>query len=165
MLGGLSVSWSGRSTEGLGGNGKVGADRYKSGLWKLQNLIKKLNQRHSGQQWLSGNCTFMFDIESISICDNGTPIQVTKIASNQVKVAIHQDDSRGVPNTISWWHEVVCGQIWQLCTPFFYIKLTALDLHCPTTPTSLIKIAHVITITDMDPHCPTTSARLTKFSW
>ena len=126
MLRGLSVSGSGRSTEGLGGNGKVGADHYtKSGLWKLQNLIKKLTQRHSGQQRLFGNCTFKFAIGSISIYDGGTPIQVTKIASDHVEVAINQDDhSRGVPNTIAWWHEVVCGQSWQLCTPFFYTKLT-----------------------------------------
>ena len=39
-------------------------------------------------------------------------IQVTEIAPDDVEVAmIHQDDIGGVPNTISWWHEVA-SPIW-----------------------------------------------------
>ena len=62
---------------------------------------------------MSGNCTFK-DIERIGIGDGGTPIQVAKISSSghvevAAEVAIHQDDSRPAPNTVSWWHEVVCG--------------------------------------------------------
>ena len=30
-----------------------------------------------------------------SICDGGTPVQITMIASDYVEVAIHLDDSRG----------------------------------------------------------------------
>ena len=33
-----------------------------------------------------------------------------KIASDYTEVAmIHQDNIRGAPNTVSWWHEVVRG--------------------------------------------------------
>ena len=59
---------------------------------------------------MSGNCAFN-DVERICICDGGTSIQVTKISSDHVEVAIHQDDSRSVPNAVSWWHEVVCGVV------------------------------------------------------
>ena len=41
LLEGLSVSWSGRSTEGLGGTGKFGADHYKSVLKKIK--IQRIN--------------------------------------------------------------------------------------------------------------------------
>ena len=61
---------------------------------------KKLTRRRSGQRRLSSNCTFK-DIERISICEGGSPIQVTKISSDYVEVAIDQDDSRGVKNTIT----------------------------------------------------------------
>jgi hypothetical protein len=74
-------------------------------LRKLQNSKEKHTQRRSGQRRLSGNCTFE-DVERISICGGGTSIQVTKIASDHVEVAIHQDDSRGAPDTICWWHEL-----------------------------------------------------------
>jgi hypothetical protein len=95
---GLSVSRSGRST---GGTGKAGADHYKSVL-EASNQNNKVTQRRSGQQRLSGNCTFKFDIERIGIRHGGTPIQVMMIASDDVEVAmIHQDNSRGAPNTIS----------------------------------------------------------------
>ena len=46
------------------------------------------------------------DIKRIGICDGGTLIQVTKIASDNVEVTIHQDDSSGAPKTVSWRHEV-----------------------------------------------------------
>ena len=62
---------------------------------------------------MSGTNSVSKDIEGISICDGGTTIQLTKIASDHVEVAIHQDDSRVAPNTISWWHEVV----WYSCCP------------------------------------------------
>ena len=55
-----------------------------------------------------GNCTFN-TIESIPICDGGTPIHVTKAALDHVEVAVHQDDCSGVPNTKqreSSWHRV-----------------------------------------------------------
>ena len=51
------------------------------------------------------NCTFK-NIERIKIRDIGTPIQVTKIASDNVEVAIHQDDICGAPKTVSRWHEI-----------------------------------------------------------
>ena len=59
----------------------------------------KLTQRRSGRQRLSRNlnCTFN-GVERIGICDCG--------ASDHVEVAIDQDDSRGIKNTVSW-HEVV----------------------------------------------------------
>ena len=71
---------------------------------------------------MSGNCIFK-DIEGIGICDGGTPIEVTKIASDDVEVAIHQDDSCGAPNTVSRWHEVVYGVDGVdgvVVTPFLY---------------------------------------------
>ena len=54
---------------------------------------------------LFGNC--IFSIESILICDGCTPIHVTKIALDHIEVAVHQEDSRGLPNTKqpeSSWH-------------------------------------------------------------
>ena len=77
---------------------------------EASNLNNKLTQRHIGQR-LSGNCTLK-DIERISIRDGG--------ASDHVEL----DDSRGAPNTISWWHEVVCGVL--VVLPRFYITLTAI---------------------------------------
>jgi hypothetical protein len=64
-------------------------------------------ERRSGRQRLFGNCTFKFDI----ICDGGTPIHVSKVALDhiEVQVAVHQDDSSGVPNTKqpeNSWHRV-----------------------------------------------------------
>ena len=47
---------------------------------------------------MSGDCAFK-EIERIHICDGG--------ASDDVEVANH-DDSRGAPNTVTWWHNVVC---------------------------------------------------------
>ena len=53
-----------------------------------------------------------FNIESISIftSDGGTPIHVTKVTLDHIEVAVHKDDSCGVPNTkqpeSSWWHPV-----------------------------------------------------------
>ena len=44
-----------------------------------------------------GNCTF--NIESIPVCDGGTPIHVTEVALDHIDVAVHHDDSSGVPNT------------------------------------------------------------------
>ena len=41
----------------------------------------------------------IFNVESIPICDGGTPIDVTKAAMDHSEVAIHQDDSSGAPNT------------------------------------------------------------------
>ena len=73
---------------------------------------------------MSGISTFKHDIERIGICD-GTPIQVTKIASDHVGVAIHhQDDSGGVPNTITWWHEIDCGIV---VVASLYLKPTAIS--------------------------------------
>ena len=66
----------------------------------------KLKQRRVGQR-LRGNCTFK-DTERISICDGG--------ASDHVEVT-NEENSRGAPNTISWWHEVVCGVV---VTPLLY---------------------------------------------
>ena len=56
---------------------------------------------------LFGNRTF--NIEGISICYVCTPIHVTKTALDHVEVAVHQDDSSGVPNAKqpeSLWHRV-----------------------------------------------------------
>ena len=65
------------------------------------------DERRSGRQLLFGNCTF--NIEGIPICDGGTPIRVTKAALDHIEVAVHQDNSSGVPNTNqpeSLWHRV-----------------------------------------------------------
>ena len=50
---------------------------------------------------VGGNCcsVTVFSIESIPICDGGTPIDVTKVALDHSEVAIHQGDSSGVANT------------------------------------------------------------------
>jgi hypothetical protein len=59
---------------------------------------------------LLSDCTFKLDIESISICDGGAPIYVTKVALDHIEVAVDQDDSSGVPNTNqpeSSWHRLV----------------------------------------------------------
>ena len=62
------------------------------------NDLTLVTERSSGRrQRLFGNCTF--NIESIPICDVGAPIHVTKAALDHIEVAIHQDDSSGVPNT------------------------------------------------------------------
>ena len=56
------------------------------------------DERCNGRrQLLSSNCTFI--IESISICDSGTLIVVTKVALVYMKVAVDQDDSSGVSNS------------------------------------------------------------------
>ena len=86
---------SGTSTEGLGATGKVGAD-HRSVL-EVSKLNNKLTQRRIGHR-LSDNCAFK-EIERISICDGGASDHV------RVEVASH-DDSRGVPNTISWRHDL-----------------------------------------------------------
>ena len=121
---------SATSTEGLGGTGKVGAD-HKSvpEAWKPNN---KVTQRRVGQR-LSGNCTFK-DIERISICDSG--------ASDDVEVA-NYDDSRSAPNTISSWHEVVCGIV---VTPFLY-KITTIWAGSPRIKTTVVSGTETI---DMD---------------
>ena len=54
-------------------------------------------RRNGRRQLLSSNCTFI--IESISICDSGTLIVVTKVALVYMKVAVDQDDSSGVSNS------------------------------------------------------------------
>ena len=43
-------------------------------------------------------------INKLATSDGGTPIQVTKISLDDVEVAIHHNESRGVPDTVSWWH-------------------------------------------------------------
>ena len=67
-------------------------------------------ERISGrQQRLFGSCTF--DIESIPICDGGTPVHMTKPTLDYIEVAVHQDDSSGVPNCKqpeTSWHRVCC---------------------------------------------------------
>ena len=53
------------------------------------------------------DCTF--NIESISICDGGASIHVTKVALDHIEVAVHEADSSGVPDTKqpeSSWHPV-----------------------------------------------------------
>ena len=65
------------------------------------------DERRGGRQLLFGNCTF--NIESILVCDGGTPIHVTEVALDHIDVAVHQDDSSFVPNTEqpeSSWHSV-----------------------------------------------------------
>ena len=55
------------------------------------------DERHSGRRlWF---CNGIFDVESIPICDGGTPIDVTKVALDHSEVAIHQGDTSGAPNT------------------------------------------------------------------
>ena len=71
--------------------------------------VGTVDERRSGWQMLFSNCTF--NIESIPVCDGGTPIHVTKVTLDhiEVQVAVHQDDSSGVPNTKqseSSWHRV-----------------------------------------------------------
>jgi hypothetical protein len=73
-------------------------------------VIATDDERRSGR-WLLlfGNCTF--NIESIPICDGGTPIHVTKAALDSIEVAVHHDDISGVPNLDtkqpeSSWHRV-----------------------------------------------------------
>ena len=48
---------------------------------------------------MGGDCNGIFNVESIPICDGGTPIDVTKAAMDHSEVAIHQDDSSGAPDT------------------------------------------------------------------
>ena len=40
-----------------------------------------------------------FSVESIPICDGGTPIDVAEVALDDSEVAVHQGDSSGAPNT------------------------------------------------------------------
>ena len=68
----------------------------------FQDLINDLtvvadDERDSGRRLWFGNG--IFNVESIPICDGGTPIDVTKAAMDHSEVAIHQDDSSGAPNT------------------------------------------------------------------
>ena len=66
----------------------------------LQDPIATPTGRCNGRQWLFGNCAFKIDIESIPICDGGgAPIDVTKVTLDHIEVAVHQNDSSGVPNT------------------------------------------------------------------
>jgi hypothetical protein len=63
----------------------------------------------------ASNCTF--NIESIPICDGGTPIHVTEVASDHIDIAVYQDDSSGVPNikqSESSWHRVSGAIVGQL---------------------------------------------------
>ena len=55
------------------------------------------DERRSGRQLLFGGGTF--NVESIPICDGGTPIDVTKVALDHSEVTIHQDDSSGASDT------------------------------------------------------------------
>ena len=67
-----------------------------------------LTGRCGGRQRLFGDCTFKFDVESISVCDGGAPIHVAKVTVDHIEVAVHQDDS-SMPNTKqpeSSWHRV-----------------------------------------------------------
>ena len=52
-------------------------------------------ERYSGRRLWFGNG--IFDVESIPICDGGTPIDVTKVALDHSEIAIHHDDSSGAP--------------------------------------------------------------------
>ena len=54
------------------------------------------NERRSGRRLLFDDG--IFNVESISIWDGGTPIYVTKVALDHSEVAIHQDYSGGTPN-------------------------------------------------------------------
>ena len=77
-------------------------------------LALRLNNQLTERQRRSpGNCTFDFDIKSISICDSGTPIHVAKVASDHIQVAgVHQDNS-GVLNTKQpegSWHNCRPGE-------------------------------------------------------
>ena len=76
-----------------------------------------ISGRRSRRQRLSDNCTLKFDIESIPICDGGTPIHVTKafLDPSNIKGAVHQVDSSGVPSNtkqpeISWHCH---GELWK----------------------------------------------------
>ena len=57
------------------------------------------------QLFCYGSCTFKIDIESIPICDGGTPIHVTKVALDYIEVAasFEHNDSSGVPNATKQW--------------------------------------------------------------
>ena len=55
------------------------------------------HERRSGRQLLFGNG--IFNVESIPICDGGTPIDVIKAALDHSEVAVYQGDSSGAPNT------------------------------------------------------------------
>ena len=55
------------------------------------------DERRSWRRLWFGDGTF--NVESIPICDVGTPIDVTKVSLDHSEVAIHQDDSSGVANT------------------------------------------------------------------
>ena len=64
----------------------------------FQNPINDLtvvadDERHSGRRLWFGNG--ISNVESIPICDGGTPIDVTKVALDHSEVAIHYDDSSG----------------------------------------------------------------------
>ena len=65
------------------------------------------DERRGGRELLFGNCAF--NIESIPVCDGGTPVHVTEVALDHINIAIHQDDSSCVPNRKqpeSSWHRV-----------------------------------------------------------
>ena len=51
------------------------------------------------RETVGGDCNGIFNVESIPICDGGTPIDVTKVALDHSEVAVHQGDSSGAPNT------------------------------------------------------------------
>ena len=53
------------------------------------------DERRSGRQLLFGKG--IFNVESIPICDGGTPIDVMKAALDHSEVAIHYDDISGAP--------------------------------------------------------------------
>ena len=51
------------------------------------------DERHSGRRLWFGND--IFNVESIPICDGGTPVNVTKVALDHSEGTIHHDDSSG----------------------------------------------------------------------
>ena len=78
----------------------IGASRPENDLTVVTD-----NERRSGRQLLFGDCTF--NIESIPICDGGTPIHVTKVALDHIEIAVHQDDSSvDTKQPESSWHRV-----------------------------------------------------------
>ena len=53
------------------------------------------DERHSGRRLWFGNG--ISNVESIPICDGGTPIDVTKVALDHSEVAVHEGDISGAP--------------------------------------------------------------------
>ena len=81
---------------------------------RSNNDLTFVTERSNGRrQRLFCNCTF--DIESIPICDGGTPVHMTKATLDHIEVTVHKDDSSGVPNSkqpeTSWHLQVVCCQL------------------------------------------------------